>query len=99
MKLPDIPGMELFKGKSFHTARWDYEYTGGDLHGNLDKLADKVVAVIGNRGERHPVRPAPGASRPSTSTSSSARRPRSACADNRPTPDDFAEGLRPGLAT
>ena len=47
MKLPDIPGMELFKGKSFHTARWDYEYTGGDASGHLDKLADKVVAVMG----------------------------------------------------
>ena len=29
MKLPVIPGMEEFEGKAFHTARWDYEYTGG----------------------------------------------------------------------
>jgi cation diffusion facilitator CzcD-associated flavoprotein CzcO len=47
MKMPDIPGMELFKGKSFHTARWDYDYTGGDLHGNLTNLADKVVGIMG----------------------------------------------------
>ena len=47
VKLPDIPGMELFTGKSFHTGRWDYEYTGGDMHGRMDKLADKVVGVIG----------------------------------------------------
>ncbi len=47
MKLPDIPGMETFNGRSFHTARWDYEYTGGNLHGGLDKLGDKVVAVMG----------------------------------------------------
>ena len=47
VKLPDIPGMERFKGKSFHTGRWDYEYTGGDMHSRLDKLADKVVGVIG----------------------------------------------------
>jgi cation diffusion facilitator CzcD-associated flavoprotein CzcO len=47
MKLPDIPGMELFKGKSFHTGRWDYEYTGGDMHSRMDKLADKVVGIIG----------------------------------------------------
>jgi cation diffusion facilitator CzcD-associated flavoprotein CzcO len=49
MKLPVIPGMERFKGRSFHTARWDYEYTGGsptDWH-NLGKLGDKVVAVVG----------------------------------------------------
>ena len=47
MKLPDIPGMETFNGKSFHTARWDYEYTGGNLHGGLDKLSEKVVGVMG----------------------------------------------------
>ncbi len=46
-KLPGIPGILGFKGKSFHTSRWDYDYTGGDTTGNLDKLADKKVAVIG----------------------------------------------------
>lgn len=25
-KLPGIPGIETFKGKSFHTSRWDYAY-------------------------------------------------------------------------
>ena len=29
LKLPDIEGMEDFAGASFHTARWDYGYTGG----------------------------------------------------------------------
>ncbi len=47
MKLPDIPGMELFKGKSFHTARWDYAYTGGGPDGNLDRLGDKNVGLLG----------------------------------------------------
>jgi cation diffusion facilitator CzcD-associated flavoprotein CzcO len=47
MKLPAIPGMDDFRGKSFHTARWDYEYTGGGIHGNLTGLADKAVAVVG----------------------------------------------------
>ena len=46
-KLPGIPGITEFKGHTFHTARWDYEYTGGDLHGGLDKLAGKKVAIIG----------------------------------------------------
>ena len=46
-KLPGIPGMQSFRGHSFHTARWDYEYTGGDASGGLDKLGDKRVAVIG----------------------------------------------------
>ena len=46
-KLPGIPGIADFKGHTFHTARWDYEYTGGDHTGNLTGLADKRVAVIG----------------------------------------------------
>ena len=46
-KLPGIPGIETFEGHSFHTSRWDYAYTGGDTMGNLDKLADKRVAIIG----------------------------------------------------
>ena len=47
-KLPGIPGIETFKGKSFHTSRWDYAYTGGDAYGApMDKLADKRVAIIG----------------------------------------------------
>ncbi|WP_216909465.1 flavin-containing monooxygenase [Nocardia noduli] len=46
-KLPGIPGISEFEGHTFHSARWDYEYTGGSLKGGLDKLADKKVAVIG----------------------------------------------------
>ena len=46
-KLPGIPGIESFKGHSFHTSRWDYGYTGGSNQGDLTKLADKRVAIIG----------------------------------------------------
>ena len=46
-KLPGIPGIDTFKGHTFHTSRWDYNYTGGDTTGNLHKLADKRVAIIG----------------------------------------------------
>jgi cyclohexanone monooxygenase len=46
-KLPAIPGIEDFKGHTFHTSRWDYNYTGGNHSGGLTKLADKRVAVIG----------------------------------------------------
>ena len=31
----------------FHSARWDYDYTGGDANGGLHKLADKRVALVG----------------------------------------------------
>jgi cyclohexanone monooxygenase len=46
-RLPGIPGIDDFHGQSFHTSRWDFDYTGGDNKGNLAKLADKRVAVIG----------------------------------------------------
>mgnify|MGYP000864627369 CR=1 FL=1 len=46
-KLPGIPGIETFEGCAFHTARWDYDYTGGDANGNLSKLRDKTVGIIG----------------------------------------------------
>ncbi len=46
-KLPGIPGIDSFEGRSFHTSRWDYGYTGGDTNGKLTRLADKRVGVIG----------------------------------------------------
>jgi cyclohexanone monooxygenase len=47
-KLPGIPGIETFGGHSFHTSRWDYEYTGGDPAGGMmTELADKRVGIIG----------------------------------------------------
>ncbi|HEY7940272.1 MAG TPA: NAD(P)/FAD-dependent oxidoreductase, partial [Acidimicrobiales bacterium] len=47
-KLPGIPGIESFGGHTFHTSRWDYDYTGGDPGGALmEKLADKRVGIIG----------------------------------------------------
>ncbi|KAJ9644328.1 hypothetical protein H2204_001680 [Knufia peltigerae] len=36
-KYPDIPGLDLFKGKLMHSAKWDADYD----------LTDKTVAVIG----------------------------------------------------
>jgi cation diffusion facilitator CzcD-associated flavoprotein CzcO len=42
-KLPGIPGIMSFRGHAFHTSRWDYGYTGGDL----TQLADKRVGIIG----------------------------------------------------
>ena len=42
-KLARIQGMDRFQGHSFHTSRWDYDYTGQDL----ENLHDKVVGIIG----------------------------------------------------
>ncbi|NLU75758.1 NAD(P)/FAD-dependent oxidoreductase [Streptomyces sp. HNM0575] len=47
-KIPDIPGLEGFGGKVFHTARWDHDY---DLRG-------KRVAVIGTGASAIQVVPA-----------------------------------------
>jgi cyclohexanone monooxygenase len=46
-KLPGIPGVDSFKGHTFHTSRWDYDYTGGDPSGGLTGLAGKRVGIIG----------------------------------------------------
>jgi cation diffusion facilitator CzcD-associated flavoprotein CzcO len=46
-KLPGIRGVNSFEGHTFHTSRWDYEYTGGDSTGGLGRLADKRVGIIG----------------------------------------------------
>ena len=47
-KLPGIPGIAKFKGKMFHTSRWEYDYTGGSCDNPvLDKLKDKRVAIVG----------------------------------------------------
>jgi cation diffusion facilitator CzcD-associated flavoprotein CzcO len=47
-KLPGIPGITSFRGHSFHTSRWDYDYTGGGPDGApMDKLAGRRVGIIG----------------------------------------------------
>ncbi|OQU96357.1 hypothetical protein CLAIMM_02451 [Cladophialophora immunda] len=47
-KLPRLQGLDSFKGHVFHTARWDYDYTGGSQESPvLDGLKDKRVAIIG----------------------------------------------------
>ena len=47
-KLPGIPGIDSFRGHSFHTSRWDYAYTGGDPSGApMTNLRDKRVGVVG----------------------------------------------------
>ena len=42
-KLPGIAGITDFRGHTFHTSRWDYEYTGNDLRG----LSHKRVGIVG----------------------------------------------------
>ncbi len=95
LKLPTIAGMETFAGPSFHTARWDYEVTGGAPGQPLTKLGDKVVGPRRHRRHRHPVRRAAGDAAQHVYVF---QRTPSAIGErgNRPTPPDFAEELAPG---
>jgi cyclohexanone monooxygenase len=46
-KLPAILGIESFEGHTFHTSRWDYDYTGGTSDGGLEQLRGKRIGIIG----------------------------------------------------
>ncbi len=95
MKLPAIPGMEDFAGHSFHTARWDYSYTGGGPHEPLSGLADKVVAVLGTGASG--IQCVPPLAESSKHLYVFQRTP-SAVGErgNRPTTPDFGDTLEPG---
>ncbi len=94
-KLPGIPGIESFKGHSFHTSRWDYEYTGGDSTGGLDDLGDKRVAVIGTGATAIQVVPFLG--RYAKHLYVFQRTPSSVDErGNRPTDPEWANSLKPG---
>ncbi len=94
-KLPGIAGVESFKGHSFHTSRWDYEYTGGDANGGLEGLKDKRVGIIGTGATAVQCVPHLGAAAKQlyvfqrTPSSIDVR-------GNRPTDPDWAAGLTPG---
>ncbi|KQR89000.1 flavin-containing monooxygenase [Microbacterium sp. Leaf179] len=94
-KLPGIPGIETFRGHTFHTSRWDYGYTGGTPGGGLVGLADKRVAVVGTGATGLQVIPHVGEDArelivfqrtPSTVD----------VRDNRPTDPEWVASLRPG---
>jgi cyclohexanone monooxygenase len=94
-KLPGIPGIESFRGHSFHTSRWDYAYTGGDSNGNLTGLRDKRVGVIGTGATAVQCVPHLGAAAAHlyvfqrTPSSIDVR-------GNRPTDPEWAKSLAPG---
>ncbi len=94
-KLPGIPGLDSFAGHAFHTARWDYDYTGGDTHGGLYKLADKRVAVIGTGATAIQVVPHLG--RDAGHLYVFQRTPSSVdIRGNRPTDPEWVASLKPG---
>ena len=58
-KLPGIPGIESFKGHSFHTSRWDYSFTGGDTDAPHDEARRQEGRRDRYRCDSDPVRAAP----------------------------------------
>jgi cation diffusion facilitator CzcD-associated flavoprotein CzcO len=94
-KLPGIPGIETFRGHSFHTSRWDYEYTGGDSTGNLSGLEDKRVAIIGTGATS--VQCIPHLGRSAKMLYVFQRTPVAVrLRGNKPTSADWAKSLKPG---
>ena len=94
-KLPGIPGVESFRGHSFHTSRWDYDYTGGDPDGNLEGLRDKRVGIIGTGATA--VQCVPHLAESAQELHVFQRTPSSIdVRNNRPTDPEWAASLEPG---
>ncbi|MGZ5395513.1 MAG: flavin-containing monooxygenase, partial [Mycobacterium sp.] len=95
MKLPVIPGMDDFDGRAFHTARWDYNYTGGGPDQALADLGDKSVALIGTGASG--LQALPPLAEAAKHVYVFQRTPSAiGVRGNRPTDPAFAEGLVPG---
>jgi cation diffusion facilitator CzcD-associated flavoprotein CzcO len=94
-KLPGVPGIESYRGHTFHTSRWDYSYTGGDQDGCLTGLVNKRVAVVGTGATGIQVIPHLG--RDAEQLYVFQRTPSTVdVRDNRPTDPEWAASLRPG---
>jgi cation diffusion facilitator CzcD-associated flavoprotein CzcO len=95
MKLPAIPGMDDFGGRAFHTARWDYGYTGGGPGQALTGLGDKAVALVGTGASG--LQALPPLAEAAKHVYVFQRTPSAiGVRGNRPTDPSFAEGLAPG---
>ena len=78
LRIPAIPGMKDFAGRSFHTARWDYSYTGGGRTRATGQDGGQDRGLGREPGRRGSSACHRWRTRPNTSTCSSARRPPSA---------------------
>ena len=90
-KLAKIDGIESFKGHSFHTSQWDYDFTGDDL----SRLADKTVGIIGTGATA--VQAVPGLAEASRELYVFQRTPSSIdIREDWPTDPNWARKLKPG---
>ncbi|HEX3795250.1 MAG TPA: NAD(P)/FAD-dependent oxidoreductase [Acidimicrobiales bacterium] len=94
-KLPGISGIDDFKGKAFHTSRWDYGYTGGGPTEPMDRLADKRVGIIGTGATA--VQVVPQIARVAKEVYVFQRTPGAVgVRGQRPTDEEWFRGLEPG---
>ncbi|KAF3011718.1 hypothetical protein E8E14_009876 [Neopestalotiopsis sp. 37M] len=94
-KFPGVPGIEDFEGASFHTCRWDYNYSRGTHYGNLTGLSDKRVAIVGTGASAIQVVPRVGEWAKHLYVFQ--RTPSSVdVRNNRATDPDWARSLKPG---
>ena len=94
-KLPDIPGIESFAGHTFHTSRWDYNYTGGSATEPMTKLFDKRVGIIGTGATA--IQCVPPLARAAKQLDVFQRTPSSVDArNNAPTDPEWVKSLTPG---
>lgn len=94
-QLPKVNGIGDFQGTIFHTSRWDYAYTGGGPDGNLTRLRDKRVAIVGTGATA--IQAIPFLARDAKQLFVIQRTPSAVGPrDNRPTDPEWAAGLQPG---
>jgi cation diffusion facilitator CzcD-associated flavoprotein CzcO len=94
-KLPGIRGIDRFEGHTFHTSRWDYGYTGGGPDGDLQKLSNKKVGIIGTGATA--VQCIPHLGKSAEALYVFQRTPSSIdVRNNEPTDADWAKNLQPG---
>ena len=98
-KLPGIPGIKEYLdagGHAFHSARWDYDYTGGDARRRPAQAGRQAGRTRRHRGDRRSSWCRISAGMPSSSSCSSAPRRRWTCAPTRPPIPAWAATLQPG---
>ena len=99
-KLPGIPGIDSFDGHSFHTSRWDYDYTGGDPDGGPHRAGRQAGRHHRHRRDRGPVRSPPRCGgRAALRLPAHALLDRRARATHRPTPSGLRRSSPAGTAT
>ena len=90
-KLTKIKGMETYKGHSFHSSRFDYDYCGY----NLENLKDKRVGIIGTGATA--VQIVPRVAKAAKSLHVFQRTPSAIdIRDDIPTDPEWAASLKPG---